>query len=142
MKNHLVESSTYLMSNKFAYSLIVIALCKAGEYVDVNHLDKISSTPGQYNFGVGEYSYQNQNKHPRKTMFGKYEKLEIEYISYMFNMYTYKKMTSLRTHPKQPNNYFQCLPSISNRYTVGLVVLATCFIQAPQMCTHVDVRLE
>ncbi|XP_063403288.1 transcobalamin-1-like [Mytilus trossulus] len=56
MKNHLVVSSTYLMSNKFAYSLIVIALCKAGEYVDVKHLDDISSTPGQYKFGVDEAS--------------------------------------------------------------------------------------
>ncbi|CAG2248164.1 unnamed protein product [Mytilus edulis] len=54
MKSHLVVSSTYFMSNKFAYSLIVIALCKAGEYVDVKHLDEISSTPGQYKFGVGE----------------------------------------------------------------------------------------
>ncbi|CAC5412214.1 unnamed protein product [Mytilus coruscus] len=54
MKNHLVVSSTYLMSNKFSYSLIVIALCKAGESVDVKHLDEISSTPGQYKFGVDE----------------------------------------------------------------------------------------
>ncbi|CAG2214686.1 GIF [Mytilus edulis] len=56
LKSHLTNSSSYLDSNKFAYSLILIALCKAGEPIDTHNLDAISTTPGYYTFGVDEAS--------------------------------------------------------------------------------------
>lgn len=54
LKNHLVVSSRYLKNNKFAYSLIILALCKAKEPVDDQYLQEISTTPGNYTFGVDE----------------------------------------------------------------------------------------
>lgn len=56
LKNHLIVSSSYLDSNKFDYSLILIALCKAGEPIDTHNLNDISTTPGYYTFGVDEAS--------------------------------------------------------------------------------------
>ena len=54
LDNHLVSSSAYLNTNKFAYALIVLALCKAGQPVDDKYLTEISTTPGVFTFGVGE----------------------------------------------------------------------------------------
>lgn len=54
LDNHLVVSSSYLNNNKFAYALIVLALCKAKEPVDDQYLQEISTTPGNYTFGVDE----------------------------------------------------------------------------------------
>jgi hypothetical protein len=54
LDNHLVSSSAYLNTNKFAYALIVLALCKAGQPVDDKYLTEISTTPVVFTFGVGE----------------------------------------------------------------------------------------
>jgi len=53
--NHLRLSSEYFHNNKVAYSLILLALCKSFEHVDSKYMQELSTTPGEFSFGVGEF---------------------------------------------------------------------------------------
>ncbi|XP_052105420.1 transcobalamin-2-like [Mytilus californianus] len=54
LQNHLNVSSQHFHSNKFAYALVVLALCNANSTVDAAYLKDISTSPGIYTFGVDE----------------------------------------------------------------------------------------
>ncbi|CAC5418768.1 unnamed protein product [Mytilus coruscus] len=54
LQNHLNVSSQHFQSNKFAYALVVLALCNANATVDAAYLKDISTPNGNYRFGVDE----------------------------------------------------------------------------------------
>jgi|JYMV01.1.fsa_nt_gi hypothetical protein len=53
LQNHLNVSSDHFQHNKFAYALVVLALCNAKASVDAAYVQDISTSPGVYTFGVG-----------------------------------------------------------------------------------------